>query len=228
MTPKVLVVEDDPDIRRLLRTYLSKDGYEVLEAGDGASGLEIARREQPHLVLLDLMLPVMDGLEVCREIRRQSTVPIIMVTARDDDFDKVVGLEVGADDYVTKPFNPREVLARVKATLRRIRFDQEQPAQSILRHGPLEIDEPGRKATLAGEALQLTPLEFKLLLCLAKNPGQAFPRQRVLDLVWGHDYVGEERTVDTHVSALRVKFQKIEPAFKPISAVWGIGYRFEC
>lgn len=225
--PTVLVVEDDGDIRRLLKTYLSKDGYHVLEAQDGRAGLELARDESPDIVLLDLMLPIMDGLEVCRELRRTSTVPIIMITARDDDFDKVLGLEVGADDYVTKPFNPREIVARVKATFRRIRFEQVEQEKTLLRHGPLEVDRKARKATLKGETLQLTPLEFTLLLLLAQNPGEAFPRQRLLDQVWGYDYVGESRTVDTHVSALRVKFQKIDPSFKPIHAVWGIGYRFE-
>jgi len=219
----VLVVEDEPQIADVVRQYLERDGYRVAVVGDGARAVDEYARLRPDLVLLDLMLPGLDGYEVCRRIRAQGATPVIMLTARDEETDKLVGLELGADDYITKPFSPREVVARVRAVLRRAR-GAEPPAEVVRVHD-LEID-PGRyQATRAGTPLALTPTEFRLLLALARSPGRAFTRLQLIDQVHGYAFEGYERTVDAHIKNLR---QKIEPdPRRPryVLTVHGVGYR---
>ena len=234
MPEQILVVEDELSLRETLAYNLKKEGYAVETVGDGRSALEAARRLQPDLVVLDLMLPVLDGFEVARVLRKEMTTAILMLTARDDEIDRVVGLEVGADDYLTKPFSMRELLARVKAQIRRTRLIREEmtSAQASAPHekltfGGLVIDQTRREVTLDQSPLQLKPKEYELLLFLAQHRGQMLSRQFILERVWGWDFIGDSRTVDVHVRWLR---QKIEAdASKPerIVTVRGGGYRFE-
>ncbi len=234
MAEKILVVEDELSLRETLAYNLKKDGYAVESAGDGRTALEAARRMKPDLVVLDLMLPELDGFEVARVLRKEMTTAILMLTARDEEIDRVVGLEVGADDYMTKPFSMRELLARVKAQLRRTRLIREEMtnAQASAPHeqlafGGLLIDQTRREVKLDGGPLQLKPKEYELLLFLAQHQGKMLSREFILERVWGWDYVGDSRTVDVHVRWLR---QKIEAdASKPtrIVTVRGGGYRFE-
>ena len=234
MGPKVLVVEDEPTLLETLEYNLKRQGYDVRTAADGLLALETARRERPDLVLLDIMLPGLDGIEVCRILRRESSVPILMLTARADEVDKVVGLEMGADDYVTKPFSMRELLARVKALLRRERLLREEiqaeagpQGAKRLSFDDLVIDQARREVERAGRPLHLKPKEYELLLFLARHRGQALSREQILEAVWGWDYVGGARTVDVHISWLREKIER-DPA-QPIRLVTvrGIGYRFD-
>ncbi|MFZ0250276.1 MAG: response regulator transcription factor [Acidimicrobiales bacterium] len=217
----VVVVEDDPNIADLVDLYLRREGFRVLLAGDGEQGLAISVREDPCIVILDVGLPgARDGFDVCREIRTRSTVPVLFLTARDDEMDRVLGLELGADDYLVKPFSPRELVARVRAILRRTR---EGPApQDVITLGEVEVDLRRREARLAGEVVALTTREFDLLAFLANNVGLALTRQQLLDGVWGTDWYGDERTVDVHVAQLR---KKLGPDL-PLATVWGVGYRF--
>ncbi len=222
---RILVVDDDPKIVELVRLYLEKDGYRVLVAYDGLEALDLARQKQPDLILLDLLLPGMDGLDVCRIIQAESEIPIIMLTAKTTDEDKLRGLELGADDYVTKPFNPREVMARVRAVLRRTDKEAGRGSAAI-RFADLLIDRVRHEVRLQGETVSLTPTEFRLLEVLAGEPGRAFTRLELLDRVFGYDFEGFERTVDVHVKNLR---KKIEPDPKQpayIKTVYGIGYKF--
>ena len=221
---KVLVVDDEPKLAAIARDYLVAAGFEVVVASDGPQGLAWARRERPDLIVLDLMLPGMDGLDVCREIRRESNVPIIMLTARVEETDRLIGLELGADDYITKPFSPRELVARVRAVLRRVRGGVRQPGH--IRVGDLEIDLPGHTARRGGEPLRLTPTEFNLLAVLAQNPGQTFTREQLLDRTHGIAYDGFDRSIDSHIKNLR---RKVEPdPLNPIYilTVYGVGYKF--
>ena len=220
----VLVVDDEPTLVATLKYSLEHDGYRVLTAGDGGAAVSIAMAERPDLIVLDLMLPVMDGLEVCRLIRRETKLPILMLTARTDEVDKVVGLEMGADDYVTKPFGMRELLARVRALLRRSHAPDDVEK---VRCGDLEIDLKRREASCNGGVLEMKPREFELLSFLARNQGRAFTREQLLRDVWGYEYLGDSRTVDVHVRWLREKIEA-EPA-KPVRliTVRGVGYRFE-
>jgi len=225
MRRKVLVVDDDRKIVDLVRLYLEKDGYLVLSAYDGLRALELARYKRPDIILLDLMLPEMDGLDVCRILHAESDVPIIMLTARTTDQDKLVGLELGADDYITKPFNPLEVVARVRAVLRRVSKDAPQ-GPSEMRFDDLVIDRRCHEVRVQGKGVNLTPTEFRLLEVLAEEPGRVFTRLELLDRVFGYDYEGFERTVDVHVKNLR---QKIEPNPKHpiyIQTIYGVGYKF--
>jgi DNA-binding response OmpR family regulator len=217
----VVVVEDDPHIADLVDLYLRREGYRVLLAGDGEKGLEIFKRADPWIVILDVGLPgTRDGFDVCREIRARSMVPVLFLTARDDEVDRILGLELGADDYLVKPFSPRELVARVRAILRRTR---EGPApQEVLSVGDLEVDVRRREARRAGEVVALTTREFDLLAFLANNAGLALSRQQLLDGVWGSDWYGDERTVDVHVAQLRKKLG----SDLPLVTVWGVGYRF--
>jgi two-component system alkaline phosphatase synthesis response regulator PhoP len=216
----ILVVDDEANIIALAKMYLEKEGYRVERAMDGAEALRKIDELQPALMVLDLMLPEVDGWEVCRRVRANSDLPIIMLTARDDDIDKIVGLELGADDYLTKPFNPRELVARVKAILRRtVRADR--PAQ-VLRLGDLTIEPASRRVTVAGKPVSLRAKEFDLLVALAEHKGIVLSRQQLLDLVWGFDFLGQTRTVDVHIAHLR---QKLAGSQVGIETVWGVGYK---
>lgn len=222
---KILIVDDNPKIVELVRLYLEKDGYRVFVAYDGLEALEVARQKQPDLIVLDLLLPGMDGLDVCRILRAESEVPIIMLTAKSTEEDKLVGLELGADDYLTKPFSPRELVARIRAVLRRVGKEAAQgPAE--LRFADLLIDRRSHEVQVRGEPVHLTPTEFRLLEVLAREPGRAFTRLELLDRVFGYDFEGFERTVDVHIKNLRKKIE-LDPK-KPthIKTVYGVGYKF--
>ncbi len=223
MSGKILVVDDEVKIVKLVRSYLEQAGFTVVEAGDGQTALIQVRREKPDLVVLDLGLPGIDGLEVARTLRRERETPIIMLTARIEDTDKIVGLELGADDYVTKPFNPRELVARVRAVLRRT--SGAAPAAETLRAGALVLDEAGHQAALAGRALDLTPTEFELLAVLLRNPGRAFTRLELLDRVQGEAYEGYERTIDAHIKNLRAKLGDDPRHPRYVQTVFGVGYK---
>jgi DNA-binding response OmpR family regulator len=220
----ILVVDDEPKVAQLARDYLEKNGFRTLSAGDGPTALALARRERPDLIVLDLLLPGMDGREVCRALRRESNVPVIMLTALAEESDQVAGLELGADDYVTKPFSPRTLVARVRALLRRAQGRVQ--AQAVLRAGGLEIDLAGHRAALDGEGLHLTPTEFRLLAALARHPGQTLSREQLLDSLHGAALPGFDRSVDSHIKNLRRKLEN-DPDRPPfIETVYGVGYRF--
>ncbi len=220
MQELILVVDDEPKVARLARDYLEKNGFRVLTAADGRSALEIARREHPALIVLDLMLPGLDGREVCRILRRESDVPIIMLTALSEESDQIVGLELGADDYIVKPFSPRALVARVRAMLRRAQGQVKAPAR--LQIGELNIDVEGHLVSLAGSSLHLTPNEFKLLVCLARRLGQTITREQLMDELYGAAPAGVDRSIDSHVKNLR---RKLENARLAVETVYGVGYR---
>jgi len=222
---KVLVVDDEAHIVELARLYLTREGYEVEGVGDGTQALLRFGKWKPDLVILDIMLPGMDGLAVCKEIRKQSQVPIIMLTARDEVTDKVVGLEVGADDYLTKPFHPQELVARAKALLRRAHTEPETP--KLIRAGKLEVDLERHEVRQGAARVQLRPKEFDLLALLARHPGRVFQRSELLDLVWGYDFPGYTRTVDVHVQQVREKLAAAKILDPSIQTVWGVGYRLQ-
>lgn len=224
MTDKILLVEDEAKIARTVRLYLEQDGCQVVIVDDGALALPGLRHERPDLVLLDLMLPHVDGREICRQIRRESAVPIIMLTSRSDETDKLIGLELGADDYITKPFSPREVVARVRAVLRRSRGQVQPPP--ILRLGGLEIDLAGHVVLLDKSPLDLTPIEYDLLAALAGHPGQVFTRLQLLEATQSAAYVGYERSIDQHIKNLRAKLGDDARSPRYILTVFGVGYRF--
>jgi DNA-binding response OmpR family regulator len=234
MTDKILVVEDDLTLRETLEYNLVRQGYEVHTAADGRAALDIARREQPDLLVLDVMLPGLDGFEVCRILRQEMSVPILMLTARDEEVDKVVGLEIGADDYMTKPFSMRELLARIKAQLRRVRLTREETTAAggvvegeKVTVGDLTIDLARHEALLDGEPLSLKPKEYELLVFLARNRGMVLSRDLILERVWGWDYGGGSRTVDVHVRWLREKIEPDPSSPTRIVTVRGVGYRLE-
>jgi DNA-binding response OmpR family regulator len=218
----VLVVDDEPHIVELAELYLNNEGYRVISATDGAQALKKIETERPALIILDLMLPEINGWEVCRRVRATGNLPIIMLTARSDDVDKIVGLELGADDYVTKPFNPRELVARVKAVLRRVDAASPPTPEKLVRAGPLAIDLARREARLGDQVLSLRAKEFDLLRALAEHQGMALSREQLLDLAWGFDYYGETRTVDVHIAHLR---QQLGDSVVVIETIWGIGYK---
>jgi two-component system alkaline phosphatase synthesis response regulator PhoP len=224
MNETILVIDDEPKIVKQARDYLEKGGFRVFAAGDGTTGLAIARHEWPDLVVLDLNLPGIDGLDVCRALRHESAVPIIMLTARVEETDRLIGLELGADDYITKPFSPRELVARVRAVLRRVQGGVRQPGR--IRAGDLEIDLHGHRVTRAGEPVRLTRSEFNLLAVLAQHPGQTFTRAQLLDRLHGVAYEGFDRSIDAHVKNLRRKLEPdpVEPSY--VLTVYGVGYRF--
>ena len=218
----ILLVDDEPNIVELARLYLEREGFRVASEGDGLAALERAEKDQPALMVLDLMLPGLDGYEVCRRLRAQSDVPIIMLTARDDDIDKIVGLELGADDYLTKPFNPRELVARVKAILRR---SERAPGRHEAAAGASwgrRIDAARHEVTIAGKAVTLRTKEFDLLLALAEHRGLVLTREQLLNLVWGYDYLGQTRTIDVHVAHLR---KVLAGSRVSIETVTGVGYK---
>jgi len=238
MSQKILIIEDEEGIIHLLNLYLKNAGYEVVVARDGADGLVSHAREQPDLVILDIMLPAVDGFEVCRRMRMWSKTPILMLTARSDEEDRINGLEIGADDYLVKPFSPREMVSRVRAILRRAgdQNNAETPpvvspearaaTNNVLRYTGLTIDLLARRVEVNGNEVALTPTEFDLLALLAKSPERVFTREILMNKVWGYDYLGDGHTIDVHMSALRKKIE-VNPELRYIKTVWRVGYRFE-
>jgi DNA-binding response OmpR family regulator len=231
LTTKILVVDDEATLLDTLRYNLVREGYEVLTAEDGEKAIELARKHLPDLIVLDLMLPKIDGLGVCRVLRREMTTPILMLTARDDEVDKVVGLELGADDYVTKPFGLRELIARIRALIRRAQpGDSPAPAESekhVFRFGDLIVDEGAHRVQVRGADVTLKPKEFDLLAFMARNRGQALSRDVLLERVWGYEFFGDTRTVDVHVRWLREKIEEDPSHPRRIQTVRGLGYKFE-
>ena len=222
---KALVIEDDKNIAELLRLYLEKDGFEVSIASDGGQGLRLAGEVEPDVILLDIMLPVMDGWQVCKEIRRNSQVPIIMLTAKGETFDKVSGLEMGADDYVTKPFEVKELIARIHAVMRRA-DGVAAPAEKKLVYDKLVVNLDSYELIVDGKKIDTPPKEMELLYHLAASPNRVFTRNQLLDEVWGFDYFGDSRTVDVHIKRLREKLEGVSDQWS-LKTVWGVGYKFE-
>lgn len=218
----ILVVDDEANIRELARLYLEKEGYTVVTATDGEQALAQVQQDPPALMVLDLMLPKMDGWDVCRQVRASSDLPIIMLTARDEDVDKIVGLELGADDYVTKPFNPRELVARVRAILRRVTGRSGAERERARELGNVRLDPAAREVTVGGERVELRAKAFDLLLAFMDHPNMVLSRERLLDRVWGYEYYGQTRTVDVHVAHLRDKLGESDVV---IETVWGKGYK---
>ncbi len=230
MPNTILIVEDEPNLLAALQYTLNQKGYTTLTATDGEAGLRMATRMSPDLVILDVMLPTLDGFEVCRILRRESAVPILMLTARLEEVDRVVGLELGADDYVTKPFSMPELLARVRNLLRRASSPQTSDfagRSEIIRSGDLTIDQISHSVTLGDKPLDMKPREFSLLAMLAANKGRAFTRNQILERLWGHDYIGDSRTVDVHVRWLREKIELDPSKPRRIVTIRGLGYRFD-
>lgn len=225
--PEILIVDDDPSVRDLLSMYFTKAEFQVRTAADGEQAVAAVRVEAPDLVILDIMLPGKDGYEVCREIQTLGSVPVIFLTARDDDIEPIIGLEMGADDYVTKPFNAREVVARAKAVLRRAQVRPEKPSSDALEYPQFHIDPNTREVSVDGKLVSLTPHEFDIIYLLANKPRQVFPRQKIMSAIWGYesDY-GDYRTVDTHLKRARQKLRDAGLTACTIETVWGIGYRF--
>lgn len=222
---RILVVDDDPNISRLVKMYLEKEGFEVETAYRGDEALKAFRESAPNLVLLDVMLPGMDGWQVCREVRKLSNIPVIMLTAKDETFDKVLGLELGADDYIVKPFEPKELVARIKAVIRRYQ-GAETPEKEMIFPG-LSINISAYAVTYRGKSLDMPPKELELLYFLASHAGQVFTREQLLEKVWGYEYFGDSRTVDVHVKRIREKLTDSEDLGWAIKTVWGVGYKFE-
>jgi DNA-binding response OmpR family regulator len=233
---KILIIEDEASIAQVLRLYLEQAGYEVCTAGDGVAGLELHAREHPDLIILDLMLPALDGMEVCRRIRAWANTPILMLTARQGEEDRIAGLDLGADDYLVKPFSPREVVSRVKAILRRSTPTVSTPStlsetlaenpREHLRFETLYINVPARRVEVQGQNVTLTAKEFDLLTTLASAPDRVFTRESLLNQIWGYTYLGDGRTVDVHVGTLRKKLEAVVNAPHYIQTVWGVGYKF--
>ena len=222
---KVLVVDDDPGIVKVVRAYLEQDGFRVLVAHDGKKAMQIARNERPDLVILDLMLPEMDGWDVCRALRKESDVPVIMLTARVEESDKLIGLELGADDYVTKPFSPRELVARVRSVLRRVQGMPPEPER--ISRALIVVDITRHAVTVGDESIDLTPTEFDLLATLMGDPGRAYTRSQLLEQTQGYAYDGYERTIDVHIKNLRQKIEADPGNPRHIKTVYGVGYKFE-
>ena len=225
MGARVLVVDDEAQIVRVLRGYLEKAGFSVLTASSGPEALRVARQERPDLIILDLMLPGMDGLDVCRALRKESDVPIIMLTARVEETDRLIGLELGADDYVSKPFSPREVVARVRAVLRRTQAALKAPEEGTLVVGDLRLDVPKRLLFVGERQVELTPSEFEILRLMMRSPGRVFSREQLLEATQGVAYEGYERTIDTHIKTLRRKIEKTPGQPEYILTVHGVGYK---
>ena len=226
MQHKILIVDDDENICELLRLYLEKDGYEAIVANDGEQAVKYATAYSPDLILLDIMLPKLDGWQVCREIRKTSEVPIIMLTAKSETFDKIFGLELGADDYVSKPFDTKEVIARIKAVLRRSNDSDKQNQVDEVRYDKLKINLTNYELVVNGVRIDTPPKELELIYHLASNPNRVYTRDQLLDEVWGFDYYGDSRTVDVHVKRLREKLENVSNEWC-LKTVWGVGYKFE-
>ena len=224
---KILIADDEAHIREILRVYFDKEGYQVVEAEDGQQALLKFEKENPDLIILDIMMPVMDGITACEEFRRKHDVPIIMLTAKDEDDDRILGLEKGADDYITKPFNPREVVARVKAVLRRSGGFQKWNDKQKLTFEGLSIDRDRMEVIANGHVVTFTTKEFELLYYLASTPGKVYSRNQLLESIWGYTYFGDTRTVDTHIKRIRQKLAIPKDSTWDIDTVWGVGYKFE-
>ncbi|MFN3428675.1 MAG: response regulator [Candidatus Sericytochromatia bacterium] len=226
MSAKILVVDDEPSIVKSIQYSLEKEGYQVVTASDGQQALEVARREKPNLVVLDVMLPSLDGYEVCRQLRQELPVPVIMLTAKGEEIDKVVGLEIGADEYVTKPFSLRELLARIKALLRRSKgSESENKTAKVYQHQELMINLSEHRVMVGERQVELSPKEFKILAMLMSTPGRVFSREELLEQVWGLDFYGDTKTVDVHIRWLREKIEEDPSAPKYVQTVRGFGYR---
>lgn len=223
---RVLVVDDEADIRSVVELYLRREGFEVETAADGEAAINAVMSRQPDLIVLDLMMPKMSGYEVTRAVREQFNIPIIMLTSREEESDKIVGLEMGADDYVTKPFSPRELAARVKAVLRRGGPSDESKKPAVISSGAMQIDPTTRLVTLGEREIELTVKEFDLLMLMAKNPGQVFSRDEILNKVWGYDFYGDTSTVTVHIRRLREKIEADPANPEYVLTVWGVGYKF--
>ena len=223
---KVLVVDDDINIVKLIKLYLEKEDYEVVTANNGREALEVYNREDPSIIVLDIMMPELDGNAVCREIRKTSNVPIIMLTAIGETFDKVLSLELGADDYIVKPFDPKELTARIKAILRRSETKNTTSDDKIVKFDKLEVNLVNYELKIEGRVLEIPPKELELLYFLASNPNRVFTREQLLEEVWGFDYFGDSRTVDVHIKRLREKLEGTEANWQ-LKTVWGVGYKFE-
>lgn len=223
---KILIVDDDANICELLRMYLTKDGFDTATAADGEQAIELADRYKPDLILLDIMMPRLDGWQVCRQIRKTSEVPIIMLTAKGEVFDKILGLELGADDYISKPFDTKEVMARIKAVLRRSNEKDKKNDVKEVRFDKLTINLTNYELTVDGKQIDTPPKELELIYHLASNPNRVYTRDQLLDEVWGFDYYGDSRTVDVHVKRLREKLENVSDKWS-LKTVWGVGYKFE-
>ena len=226
MDKNILVVDDNEGIVDVLTTYVEREGYQAITACDGEEAILKYKKYNPVLILLDIMMPKKDGYEVCREIRKESNIPIIMITARADDVDKILGLDIGADDYVIKPFSPSEVMARVRAVLRRIDVTDEQK-KNVIKYPQLEINIADYKVKLNGEVIRLTKKEIEIIWLLASNPDRVFSRDNLLNSIWGYDYYGDPRSVDTHIKRLRGKLDLHNQYKWDIKTIWGVGYKFE-
>lgn len=223
---KILIVDDDENICELLRLYLEKDGFSVVVANDGEKAISVFEKSSPDLILLDIMLPVLDGWQVCREIRKTSDTPIIMLTAKGETFDKILGLELGADDYVSKPFDTKEVIARIKAVLRRCDAKEKSDSVKEVKFDRLKINLTNYDLIVDGKKIDTPPKELELIYHLASNPNRVYTRDQLLDEVWGFDYYGDSRTVDVHVKRLREKLENVSEEWA-LKTVWGVGYKFE-
>lgn len=223
----VLIADDEPQIREILSIYFKKEGFKVIEAADGAEALVQVQAGKPDIILLDIMMPVLDGLEVCKQVRKISDISIIMLTAKDSDDDRILGLEIGADDYISKPFNTREVVARVKAVLRRTNASMSGQNKQVLEYPNLMINLSEYRVVAFGREITFTAKEMELLWCLASNPGIVFSRNQLLEKIWGYTYYGDTRTVDTHIKRVRHKLDIPPDSTWDIMTVWGVGYKFE-
>ena len=226
MSTKVLVVDDDVNIVKLIKLYLEKEGYTVITAHNGKDAIELFKHENPSIIVLDIMMPEMDGNQVCREIRKSSDVPIIMLTAKGETFDKVLSLELGADDYMVKPFESKELVARIKAILRRSEAKNGANSDEVISYDKLEVNLSNYELKIDGRILEIPPKELELLYFLASNPNRVFTREQLLEEVWGFDYFGDSRTVDVHIKRLREKLEGVEANWT-LKTVWGVGYKFE-
>lgn len=224
---RVLIVDDNPDIREVLGTYAAKEGFEPITAKDGFEALDLFRKTSPAVILLDVMMPGMDGYRVCERIRSESDVPIILITAKGEDYERVMGLDIGADDYIVKPFNANEVMARVRAVLRRMERVEQKEEKKILSISNLTINIESYSVYVGAEKLPLTKKEVETMWILAENPSKVFTRDNLLDSLWGQDYFGDSRTVDSHIKRLRAKLDKVDHPDWEIKTIWGLGYKLE-
>lgn len=224
---RVLIVDDNPDIREVLGTYAAKEGFEPITAKDGFEALDLFRKTSPAVILLDVMMPGMDGYRVCERIRSESDVPIILITAKGEDYERVMGLDIGADDYIIKPFNANEVMARVRAVLRRMARVEQKEEKKILSISNLTINIESYSVYVGAEKLPLTKKEVETMWILAENPSKVFTRDNLLDSLWGQDYFGDSRTVDSHIKRLRAKLDKVDHPDWEIKTIWGLGYKLE-